>query len=112
MDALPTKVDRPTPLMLNKSGYGVVTARFVSIDPFSEMAIKPAQSAHEKFIFENGGERRRGTGALGRICVIARPADNTSMAGGVDSVKAGDRMTATCRAKCLLPVMCKILNKR
>ena len=88
LDALRTKVDRPAPFTLNKSGYGVTTAKFGSTDPFSEMSIKPAQSAYEKFIFENGGVRGRGAaGASKKHVWVPGQQTNTSLAGGAYSVK-------------------------
>jgi hypothetical protein len=82
LDALRTKVDRPAPFTLNKSGYGVVPARFGSADLFSEMAIKPAQSAYERFIFESGGVRGLGAaGASKRHVWVPGQRTNTALAG-------------------------------
>lgn len=61
-EELRTKVDRPAPFTLNKSGYGTVPARFGDATPSSEMFVKPAQSAYEQYVFSGGA---RGRGAAG-----------------------------------------------
>jgi len=86
--ALRTKVDRPAPFTLTRSGSSAVPARFGTDSLFCEAYVAPASPPSEKFIFMNGGVRGRGAAGASKKHVWAPDQrSNTSMAGGPYSVR-------------------------